>query len=234
MRIWKLNPDSNPEPAAPAVPAAQTRRIPGRREGPVRNVLRIDASARVEGSHGRALATRLIDRLAAEGPIELVERDLGRGVPLLDGAMVGAFFTPEEDRTDAQRAALAPSDTLVEELEAADAVVLALPIYNFHAPAAFKAWIDLVTRAKRTFRYTEAGPEGLLADRPVYVIVTSGGTQLGGELDFLTGWLRHVLGFIGLRNVQVVAADRLMADTEERLAAAEAQIDRAISTPLAA
>jgi FMN-dependent NADH-azoreductase len=186
-----------------------------------RTVLRVDASARREGSVGRALADTLVDGLGAD---TVLARDLASGVPLLDHELVAAFQTAEADRTDAQRALLEASERLVRELEQADAVVLTVPIYNFGVPASFKAWIDLVARARRTFRYSPTGPVGLLADRPVYVVITSGGTRLGSSADFVSGWLRHVLGFLGLKDVHVVEADGLMIDRDAALARAHAQI----------
>ena len=171
------------------------------------------------------LADELVGVLQHHHPgAEVTQRDLLDGLPLLDEEMIGAFFTPEGDRNEAQRSIIATSEALVAELEQADEVVVALPIYNFHVPAAFKAWIDLVARARRTFRYTPTGPEGLLADRPVTIILTSGGTRLHGPADFLTGWLRHVFGFLGLRDVRFVEADGLMGDAGGRLASARAQI----------
>ena len=95
--------------------------------------------------------------------------------------MVFANFTPAGDRTTEQRQVLAPGDALIEQLETADVLVISVPMYNFGPPAALKAWVDLVVRAGRTFQYGETGPEGLLADRPVYVVVSSGGVPLGSS-----------------------------------------------------
>lgn len=187
-------------------------------------ILRIDASARTEGSASRALADRAVRLLTLAHPgAKVVRRDLAAIPPtLLTEAMIGAFFTPEDQRTEDQRALLTESDTLVAELQAADHIVIAVPIYNFGVPGAFKAWYDLVARAKLTFRYTPDGPVGLLADRPVTVVVASGGTAVGSEIDFATGWLKHGLGFIGLHDVRLIAADRLMADPARKDAAEQA------------
>ncbi|MEM1415897.1 MAG: NAD(P)H-dependent oxidoreductase [Myxococcota bacterium] len=163
-------------------------------------VLRIDASARRGGSRSRAWADALLDEL---GPTEVVHRDLGaEALPQLDEATLRHFGYLPDDAGPTATSAL--SERLIGELEAADAIVIATPIYNFSVPAALKAWIDLVARSRRTFRYTSDGPRGLLADRPVYVVVASGGTRIGSDADFATPYLVHVLGFLGLRDVRVI------------------------------
>jgi FMN-dependent NADH-azoreductase len=101
---------------------------------------------------------------------------------------------------------------LIAELEAADTIVIGVPLYNFGIPAALKAWIDLIARARRTFRYTEAGPEGLLKDKKAYLVVASGGVPVGSDYDFATGYLRHVLGFVGITDVTVIDAGQQMMD----------------------
>ncbi len=186
------------------------------------SILRIDASARRTGSVSRDLSDKIIARLPGA---HVVTRDLAETpVPQLDEAWVGANFTPAEERSEAQRATLAFSDTLVSELQAADIVVIGLPMYNFGVPAAFKAWIDHVARAGITFRYTEAGPEGLLTGKRAIVALASGGTEAGSEIDFATGYVRHVLGFYGITDVEFVTADRLAIDPEATLKSADEQV----------
>jgi len=190
-------------------------------------VLKIDASARTEGSVSRTLSARLADRLTAGGRA-LVTRDLAAGpVPPVDEAWVGANFTPEAERSPAQRETLALSDRLVEELEAAGDIVIGVPVYNFTIPAALKAWIDQVARVGRTFRYTEAGPEGLLTGKTVWLAVASGGTALDSEIDFATPYLRHVLGFLGLDDVRVIDATRWGFLSEAEQAAVHDAVERA-------
>ena len=175
-------------------------------------ILRIDASARHEGSTTRQLSDALIDALRDRlGRITVQTRDLDRTPPpLLDADWIAANFTEPQARTAEQRAALAPSDEMVAELMAADVVVIGVPVYNFSVPAALKAWIDQVARARITFRYTENGPEGLLKGRRAYLVMASGGVAAGSETDFATGYLRHVLGFLGITDVEIVAADQAM------------------------
>lgn len=188
-------------------------------------VLRIDASMRRAGSVSRDLADNVIASLRARhGEIDVTERNLADGVPLIDEAWIGANFTDPADRTDEQKSALALSDTLVRELKEADAVVIATPIYNFSVPGALKAWIDQIARARETFRYSEAGPVGLLEGKKAYLVIASGGTEIGGEIDFASGYVRHILGFIGIDDVTTVAAGRLMFTPEESVASAKAEI----------
>lgn len=187
-------------------------------------ILHIDASARTDGSVTRSLSQTLVDTLSAPDA-NVLRRDIGQSpLPLLTGDWIGANFTPDENRTPDQRAVLGLSDKLIAEIEAADILVLGVPIYNFGVPAAFKAWIDLIARARKTFKYTENGPVGLLAGKKAYVAVASGGTQAGSEIDFATPYIRHVLGFVGIHDVTFVAADKLSVSGEEKIAAAHAEI----------
>lgn len=185
-------------------------------------VLRIDASARTSGSESRALANRIIERLS---PKTVIHRDLGTPIPAITEDWLAANGTPEADRTDAQRALLALSDQLIAELKAADTIVIGTPIYNFGVPATLKAWVDQVARAGLTFKYSEAGPKGLLAGKRAIIAITSGGTQLGSEIDFASGYLRHIMGFIGITDVRFVAADQLMVDPAASRAKADAALD---------
>ena len=155
----------------------------------------------------------------------MIHRDLAQPLPLLTEDWVAANFTPANQRSDQQRAILELSDTLVAELEAADTIVIGAPIYNFGLPAALKAWVDLVARAGRTFRYTENGPLGLLEGKRAIIALASGGTKSGSEIDFATPYLKHVLGFLGIHDVTVIAADQLGKDSDTKLAAATSQIE---------
>src|SRR3546814_698354 len=117
---------------------------------------------------------------------------------------------------------LAGSEELIGEIEAADTIIITAPIYNFAIPASLKAWIDQVTRARRTFSYTEVGPEGLLRGKRAYIVFASGGVPLGSQVDFASGYLRHILGFIGITDVHVIAADGHQRDGEAIARAATA------------
>lgn len=189
-------------------------------------ILRIDASGRHESSTTRQLSDELIDALRdRHGRASVLTRDLARTPPpLLDADWIAANFTEPQARTAGQRTALALSDTLIAELTAADVVVIGVPVYNFGVPGALKAWIDLVARARVTFRYTENGPEGLLKGKRAYLVMASGGVAAGSATDFATGYLRHVLGFLGITDVETVAADQAMLRTDA-VARARERID---------
>ena len=188
-------------------------------------VLEVSASARKVSSASRQLTRDLIAALDDRyGDVETIRRDLANGIPLVDEAWIEANFTPDESRTDAHREALAFSDSLVAELSEADVIVIGAPLYNFSIPAALKAWIDMIARARLTFRYTENGPEGLLRDKKAYIVVATGGVPVGSPADFATPYLRHALAFVGITDVEVVAADRLNSQAEESMDAARARI----------
>lgn len=196
-------------------------------------VLRIEASARKSRSISRSLGDKVVARLRVQHPdLTVVERDLADGIPFVTEDWIAANVTADEQRTTEQKEKLAVSDTLVAELQAADILVIGLPVYNFGPPAALKAWIDQVARARVTFRYTENGPVGLLTGKKAYVVAASGGTEVGGAVDFATPYLRHVLGFIGIKDVTLIAADRQMVDAEAASIRAETALEMAL--PLSA
>ncbi|MGR3483972.1 MAG: FMN-dependent NADH-azoreductase [Paracoccaceae bacterium] len=181
------------------------------------STLVIDASARADASVSRKITAAIAQRLG--GPV--VHRDLAATVPpLVTEPMIGAYFTPAPDRSAAQSELIAASDEIVAELRAADTVVIGLPIYNFGVPAALKAWADLAGRVGETFRYTETGPVGLLRGKRAILAVASGGTQVDSPIDFATPWMRQFLGFIGITDVTVIAADALGAQAEAKIAEA--------------
>lgn len=188
-------------------------------------VLEVSASGRNGGSVSRLLTRDLINALDERyGNVLAERRDLAKGVPFVTQAWIEANFTPEESRSEEQRATLAYSDSLVAELEDADILVIGTPLYNFSIPAALKAWIDMVARARLTFRYTDNGPEGLLKGKKAYVVLATGGVPVGSPADFASPYLRHALAFIGITDVEFVAADRLNSQAEESIDAARARI----------
>lgn len=184
-------------------------------------VLHIDSSARLSGSVSRDLTAQVVERLGAK---EIIRRDLATPLPLLDEAWIGANFTPADQRSDDQKSLLALSDELIAELQAADTIVIGAPVYNFSVPSTLKAWIDLVARAGVTFRYSEAGPEGLLKGKRAIVVVTSGGTPAGSDYDYASRYLSQILGFIGITDVELVAADQQAIDAEGSINKAKSAI----------
>lgn len=197
----------------------------------VLNILEVSASGRQADSVSRMLTQNLIDALEQRnGLVDLVRRDVSNGMTFVDDAWIAANFTPEEVRTEEQRAKLANSDQLVDELQRADVIVIGVPIYNFGIPAALKAWIDKIARARKTFQYTDNGPEGLLKGKKAYVVVASGGVPVNSPVDFATPYLKHALGFVGISDVDVIAADQLNSKADDSIDAARARIADLIHT----
>jgi len=198
------------------------------------NILQINSSARREASHSTRLATRIVERLRDADPeATLTLRDLNRAPhPVLDETALGALFTPASQRTPDQAARVALDDALIDEIQAADVVVLGVPMYNFGVPAQLKNWIDAISRAGVTFRYTSHGPEGLLKGKKVYVALTRGGKYRNTPSDTQVPYLATVLGFLGMTDVHYVYAEGLAmgADAErEALATAYAEIEDAVA-----
>jgi len=188
------------------------------------NTLRVDASARKSNSVSRQLGDTFVQRLREHATLDVNCHDVSRALPFVDANWVSANSTPLEQRSQLQHDTLALSDSLVEQLETADLLVVTTPIYNFGIPAALKAWIDLIARAGRTFRYTESGPVGLLKNKRAVVLVTSGGTGVGSDIDFVTPYLKQVLGFIGIHDVSFVAADKLGQAADEAISSADRKL----------
>ena len=190
------------------------------------NILRVESSIKGEASVSRKLTDRIVARLTAADPDATVTlRDLSTGVPHIDGDWIGAVYTPAEARSPEQADRATYSDTLLAEIRAADTLVIALPVYNFGVPAPLKGWIDHLARKGETFQYTEAGPEGLLKGKRAIVALSSDGTKIGSEIDFASGYIRHMLGFFGITDVDFIAADQMVFGPEETLQKAKAQID---------
>ena len=191
-------------------------------------VLHITASIRGEESITRTLSSKLVQGIAARKNAEIVTRDLtANDLPHISAERFEANSAPASERTAEQQQLAAIADELIAELQAADTIVFGVPIYNFGAPASVKAWADLVARAGTTFKYSDNGPVGLLTDKKAYLAIASGGTPVGGEIDFLTPWLKFFLGFIGIDDVTVIAADGVMGDDgDSKIADAHAEIER--------
>lgn len=175
------------------------------------NILQINSSARSENSHSTRLANVLVERLRADLPNAThTLRDLGRAAhPMLDEAALQALFTPSEKRTPEQAARVAQDDALIAEMQAADVLVIGVPMYNFGVSVQLKNWIDAISRAQVTFRYTENGPEGLLTGKKVYVALTRGGLYRNTPNDTQTPYLKTFFGFLGMTDVQFVYAEGL-------------------------
>jgi FMN-dependent NADH-azoreductase len=199
------------------------------------NILQVNSSARVfengHGSHSTRLANELSARLLADNAsAALTVRDLARQPhPVLDETALGALFTPAEARTPEQAARVALDDALIAEIQAADVIVLGVPMYNFGVTAQLKNWIDAIARARVTFQYTEKGPVGLLTGKTVYAVLSRGGVHRGTDHDSQVPYLKSVLGFLGMTDVHFVYAEGLAmgpAAEAQALASARAEIDQ--------
>ncbi|TWI65287.1 FMN-dependent NADH-azoreductase [Pseudoduganella lurida] len=176
------------------------------------NVLYINSSVRTAGSLSRQLSAEFVAKWQANHPADtIVTRDLAANpVPHLTEEMLGAFFTAPDQRSAAQAQTVRTSDELVDEVLAADVIVIGAPMYNFSVPSGLKAYIDHIARAGRTFQYTATGPVGLVTGKKVYVFTASGGVYSEGPAagyDFLATYLRAVLGFLGMTDISFVQAE---------------------------
>jgi FMN-dependent NADH-azoreductase len=189
-------------------------------------LLLVECSPRFERSVSRVGAQRLVERLGAREPgLGVLRRDLAADPPpLVDQGFYDAIQAPGEALVAAQRQALAASEGLIAELEGSAALVIATPMHNFTVPAVLKAWIDQVLRIGRSFRSTPAGKVGLLADRPAYVVIASGGFVAGERArqpDFLTPYLAAVLATLGIRAARFLHLEAVRGGWSE---AAEARL----------
>lgn len=192
-------------------------------------ILQINASARSAGANSTRLADIVTARLQAQNPNASVElRDLAAHPhPVLDEPALGALFAPAEQRTPEQAARVALDDALIAQVQSVDAIVLGVPMYNFGVPVQLKTWIDAIARAGVTFRYTEKGPEGLLKGKKVYVALARGGLYRNTPADSQVPYLKSVLAFLGMTDVEFIYAEGLSmgADSATKaFAEAEAHI----------
>lgn len=197
-------------------------------------ILQINSSARSAGANSTRLADAITARLKAANPAAVVElRDLAANPhPVLDEAALGALFTPAEQRTPEQAARVALDDALIAQVQAADAIVLGVPMYNFGVPVQLKTWIDAIAKAGVTFRYTENGPEGLIKGKKVYVALARGGLYRDTPADSQVPYLKGVLGFLGMTDVEFIYAEGLAMGAEsadKAFAEAEAAIGAAVA-----
>ena len=198
------------------------------------NILQINASARRNGANSTQLANTIVVRLQADNPAATrTLRDLAvTPHPVLDEAALGALFTPADQRTPAQAVRVALDDALIAEIQAHDTIVLGVPMYNFGISVQLKSWFDAIARAGATFRYTEAGPEGLLKGKKVYVALARGGMYRDTANDSQVPYLKTILGFLGLTDVSFIYAEGLAMGAEavtKGFAQAEADLNDALA-----
>jgi len=197
----------------------------------MKTLLQLNTSMFADGGQSTQLAVRFVAGWRKANPgAKVVVRDIGREpIPHLTAERFGAFLSKPEDRTDEQRAIVAFSDTLIDEIKRADVIVMGLPMYNFGVPSSLKAYFDHIARAGVTFRYTAQGPEGLLSGKRVYVFATRGGAYAGTPLDTQSRYVGDFLRFIGIDDVEFVYAEGLNMGGERKetaLQVAHEAIDR--------
>ena len=189
-------------------------------------IYQIDSSARKDGSTSRALAKKLLDKLKKPED-EVIYRDLNDEMVFVSNLTESGMKIDPKDQTETHKKMFKLSDTLVKELKESDIIIISTPIYNFGPPATLKAWSDLAARVKSTFKYSEDGKQiGLLESKKVYLVITSGGTRVGSKEDYLTPWLKHVLNFFGIKNIQTISADQMSIDYEGSIKKAEEEINK--------
>ena len=192
-------------------------------------ILQINSSVRGAASASTKIATSIVQHLSTLKPEAKVEVRELESQPILDAQALGALFTPAESRTTEQKARVAIDEATIEQLKEADVVVLGVPLYNLGEPVQLKAWIDAISRAGVTFRYTANGPEGLLQGKKVFVAFSRGGNYKGTPYDTQTPYLRNMLGFLGMTDITFVYAEGL-ARGEEAVAKAFADAQAEIET----
>ena len=190
-------------------------------------VLKINSSSNLYNSVTRKQVDAIVEKLAASNDLELTTRDLVSTPPsFVSPEWLGAVFSRES--TPEQTEILKESDELVDELLANDVIVLGAPMYNFTVPGVLKAYFDQIARVGRTFRYSDEGmPIGLVEGKKAYVVIATGGTEIGSPYDFSKGYIQTFLGFMGIRDVEFITFDGMMSPAaEEKLAAGEAVIEK--------
>lgn len=193
-------------------------------------ILQINTAARSTGANSTKLADSIAVRLKAKYPQATLEvRDLAANPhPVLDEAALGALFTPADQRNPQQKARVALDDALIAQVQAADIIVLGVPMYNFGVSVQLKSWIDAIARAGVTFHYTANGPEGLIKGKKVYLALARGGVYRDTPNDSQLPYLKTVLGFLGMTDVEAVYAEGLAMGSESAIQAfteAEAALD---------
>ncbi|MBE2894898.1 FMN-dependent NADH-azoreductase [Pasteurellaceae bacterium NCTC 11878] len=192
----------------------------------MKNIVVLKTSVNGDQSISNQVVNAIVARSVAKYPdVKVIERDLNANpVPVLTSETVAAIRAGKNESA-VQQQATALADELIDELTHADHIVIGLPRYNFTVPATFKAYVDYIARPRITFRYGENGPEGLLPNVPVTVVIASGGSYAGQPYDFMTGWVKQVLGFVGLTNVNVIQVENTATQREQALTTAQTTID---------
>lgn len=192
-------------------------------------ILQVNSAARTAGANSTLIANQVTAALVAQHPGARVEvLDLAANPhPALDQDGLGALFTPSEQRTAEQRERIELDNALIAQVQSADVLVLGVPMYNFAISSQLKNWIDAIAKAGVTFRYTENGPEGLIKGKKVYVALARGGIYRDTPNDTQVPYLKMILGFLGMTDVEFIYAEGFAMGEEhvkQALASAETQI----------
>ena len=175
-----------------------------------KNILQINSSGRYEGSVTRQVSDLAVSHLKQQNPSsKTLNRDVAKGLPFVNEAWINSNFTALDERTNEQKELLSFSDGLIAELAHADHIVIGTPIYNFNIPAALKTWIDLICRVGLTFNYSEDGPKGLLQNKKATIVMASGGVPIGSDMDMASTYLKFVLGFVGISDVNIIDSSKI-------------------------
>ncbi len=189
-------------------------------------IYQIDSSARKDGSTSRALAKKLLDKIRKPND-EVIYRDLNDEMVFVTGLTESGMNIDEKDQNENHKKMFELSDKLVEELKVSDVIIISAPIYNYGPPATLKAWSDLAARVGETFKFKPNGRrEGLLKNKKAYLVITSGGTKLNSKEDFLTPWLKFILNFFGINQIDTICADQMALNYKKSIKDAENQIEK--------
>ena len=188
-------------------------------------IYQIDSSARKKGSTSRSLAKKLLDKIKKPED-NVIYRDLNDEMVFVTGLTESGMNIDAKDQNENHKRMFKLSDQLVKELKESDIIIISAPIYNYGPPATLKAWSDLAARVGETFRFKPNGRrEGLLKNKKAYLVITSGGTKLNSNEDFLTPWLKFILNFFGIEKIDIICADQMALDYEKSIKNAELQIE---------
>ena len=188
-------------------------------------IYQIDSSARKDGSTSRALAKKVLEKIKKPED-EVIYRDLNEEMVFVTGLTESGMNIDQKDQNENHKKMFKLSDQLVKELKESDVVIISAPIYNYGPPATLKAWSDLAARVGETFRFKPNGRrEGLLKNKRAFLVITSGGTKLNSNEDFLTPWLKYILNFFGIEKIDIICADQMALNYEKSIKDAEKQIE---------
>ena len=188
-------------------------------------IYQIDSSARKDGSSSRALAKKVLEKIKKPED-EVIYRDLNEEMVFVTGLTESGMNINEKDQNENHKKMFKLSDQLVKELKESDVIIISAPIYNYGPPATLKAWSDLAARVGETFRFKPNGRrEGLLKNKRAFLVITSGGTKLNSNEDFLTPWLKYILNFFGIEKIDIICADQMALNYEKSIKDAEKQIE---------